>query len=78
MTTNINIRVDEETKNVLKGYAKLENKTISEIVLEAIMEKIENDYDYKMALLASKSVDLNDDTTLEDLCKEVGIDYEDL
>ncbi len=78
MTTNINIRVDEETKNVLKGYAKLENKTISEIVLEAIMEKIENDYDYKMALLASQSVDLNDDTTLEDLCKEVGIDYEDL
>ena len=42
------------------------------------MEKIENDYDYEMALLASKSVDLNDKTTLEDLCKEVGIDYEDL
>ena len=78
MTTNINIRVDEEIKNVLKGYAKLENKTISDIVMEAIMEKIENDYDYKIALLASESVDLNDTTTLKDLCDEVGIDYEDL
>ena len=78
MTTNINIRVSEKIKNVLKGYAKLENKTISDIVLEAIMEKIEKNYDYKIALLASESVDLNDTTTLKDLCDEVGINYEDL
>ena len=31
MSTNINIRVDEELKNALQGYAKLENKTVSEI-----------------------------------------------
>ena len=36
MTTNINIRVEEELKNALQGYAKLENKTVSEVVLEAI------------------------------------------
>lgn len=78
MTTNINIRVSEEIKKVLKGYAKLENKTISDIVMEAIMEKIENDYDYKIALLASEIVDLSDTTTLKDLCDEVDINYEDL
>ena len=76
MTTNINIRVEEELKNALQGYAKLENKTISEVVLEAIKEKLENEYDYKLALLAYESVDMNDKTTLADMCAEAGIDYE--
>lgn len=76
MTTNINIRVEEELKNALQGYAKLENKTISEVVLEAIKEKLENDYDYKLALLAYESVDMNDKTTLADMCAEAGIDYD--
>jgi len=76
MTTNINIRVEEELKQALQGYAKLENKTVSEVVLEAIKEKLENDYDYKLALLAYESVDLNDTTTLENMCAEAGIDYE--
>lgn len=76
MTTNINIRVEEELKNALQGYAKLENKTISEVVLEAIKEKLENEYDYKLALLAYESIDMNDKTTLADMCAEAGIDYE--
>ena len=33
-----------------------------------------NDYDYKLALLEYESVDMNDKTTLDDLCKEAGID----
>lgn len=75
MATNINIRVDDELKSALQGYAKMENRTVSEVVIEAIKDKLEDDYDYKLALLASKSVDLNDTTTLEMLCKEAGIDY---
>ena len=78
MTTNINIRVDEELKKALQGYAKLENKTVSEIVIEAIKEKLEDDYDYSLALQAYKSVDMNDTTTLADMCADVGIDYEGL
>ncbi|MBR4462153.1 MAG: ribbon-helix-helix protein, CopG family [Erysipelotrichaceae bacterium] len=76
MSTNINIRVEEELKKALQGYAKLENKTVSEVVLEAIKEKLENDYDYRLALLAYNSVDMNDKTTLADMCAEAGIDYE--
>ena len=78
MTTNINIRVEEELKNALQGLAKLENKTVTEVVLEAIKEKLENDYDYKLALYAYESVDMNDSTTLADMCAEAGIDYETL
>lgn len=76
MSTNINIRVEEELKNALQGLAKLENKTVTEVVLEAIKEKLENDYDYKLALLAYESVDMNDKTTLSQMCAEAGIDYE--
>lgn len=78
MSTNINVRVDGELKNALMGYAKLYNKSISDIVIEAIMEKLENDYDYKLALLAYDSVDMSDKTTLKDMCKEAGIDYDSL
>ena len=75
MSTNINIRVDEDLKSALQGYAKLENKTISEVVLDAIKEKLENEYDYRIAMYAYKSVDMNDNTTLAQMCAEAGIDY---
>ena len=78
MTANINIRVDEEFKKALQGYAKLQGKTISEIVLEAVKEKMEDDCDYRLAILAYESIDMKDDTTLEQLCEEAGIDYESL
>ncbi|MBR2705916.1 MAG: ribbon-helix-helix protein, CopG family [Mogibacterium sp.] len=78
MSTNINIRVDEELKNALQGYARLEGKTVSEVVLDAVREKLENDYDYALALLAYESVDLSDTTTLADMCAEAGIEYESL
>ena len=74
MTININIKIEEELEKELQEYAHLENKTVSEVVVDAIKEKLENDYDYKLALLAYESVDMNDTTTLDDLCKEVGID----
>jgi predicted DNA-binding protein len=78
MTTNINIRVEEELKKALQGYAKLVNKTVSEVVLEAIKEKLENDYDYKLALYAYDSVDMSDTMTLADMCAEAGIEYDEL
>ena len=74
MTININIKIEEELEKELQEYAHLENKTVPKVVVDAIKEKLENDYDYKLALLAYESVDMNDTTTLDDLCKEVGID----
>ena len=41
-------------------------------------KKKENDYWYNEAIKSLKSVDLNDKTTLEDLCREVGVDYDSL
>lgn len=78
MYSNINIRVDNELKAALQGVAKLEGKSVSEVVVQAITEKLENDYDYKLAVLAYESVDMNDTTSLQDMCTEAGIDYETL
>lgn len=41
-------------------------------------KKKENDYWYNEAIKAMESVDPNDKTTLEDLCREVNIDYDSL
>ena len=45
-------------------------------IKEEPKNKLEDDYDDKLAEDAYKSVDLNDTTTLSDLCAEAGIDYE--
>ena len=78
MTTNISIKVEEELEKELQEYAHSENKTVSEVIIEAIKEKIENDYDYKHALQAYESVDMNDKTTLADMCAKSGIDINEL
>jgi Ribbon-helix-helix protein, copG family. len=75
---HISLRVDEETKKVIEGYAKMKGQKVSEVVVNAIKEKIEDQDDYKLALLAYDTIDMNDTTTLKDLCNDVGIDYEEL
>ena len=71
----LSFRLDDELKKAIQGRAKLENKTTSEFILDTLKEKLEDEEDLQMALLAYESVDMEDKTTLEDLCKEAGIDY---
>ncbi len=78
MKTNIKIRVDEELNNALQKYAESLNKTASEVVIEAIKEKLGSDYDYCTALDAYDSVDTSDTTTLANMCAQTGIEYDKL
>lgn len=41
----ISIRLNEEDAKLIKSYAKINKTTISEFVRNAIMEKIEDEYD---------------------------------
>ncbi len=41
----ISIRLNEEDAKLIKSYAELNKTTISEFVRNAIMEKIEDEYD---------------------------------
>ncbi|WP_390085993.1 DUF6290 family protein [Amygdalobacter nucleatus] len=60
----------------IKSYSALNNISVSEAVLSSILEKIENEEDYKLALEASKSPLCA--ASVADLAKECNIDYEKL
>lgn len=72
----LSFRVDEQLKQAIQGQAKLENISVTDFIVKTLKEKLEDEEDIDLALKAYASVDMNDSTTLEDLCKEVGIDYE--
>ena len=71
--STITIRLSEEQK-AIKGFSILKNKSISSVVLEAILNKIEDEEDYELALMAEK------DSTrdFKELLKECDIDYDSL
>ncbi len=59
---------------MIKSYAELNKTTISEFVRNAIMEKIEDEYDLECYYKAKKEFDENPKTyTLEEVKKELGL-----
>lgn len=44
----ISLRIPDEDLQVLKAYAKFHNKTLSEIIRNTMIEKIEDEYDLKV------------------------------
>jgi len=44
--STITIRLSEEQKKAIKGFSILKNKSISSVVLEAILNKIEDEKEY--------------------------------
>ena len=43
-----------------------------------LRQNLEDEEDYKLAMASYNSIDMDDKTSLEDLCKEVGINYDEL
>ena len=68
------IRLSEEQKKAIKGFSILKNKSISSVVLEAILNKIEDEEDYELALMAEK----DNTKDFRELLKECDIDYDSL
>ena len=70
----ISIRLNEEDAKLIKSYAELNKTTISEFVRNAIMEKIEDEYDLECYYKAKKEFGENPKTyTLEEVKKELGL-----
>lgn len=76
--TTLSFRIDEELEKAIRGQAKLENKTLSNYIVDILKQRLEDEEDYKLAMASYHSIDMNDKTNLEDLCKEVGINYDEL
>ncbi|MGN0702637.1 MAG: type II toxin-antitoxin system RelB family antitoxin [Lentihominibacter sp.] len=44
----ISLRVPDNELNAIKNYAKINNKTVSEIIRETMISRIEDEYDMKV------------------------------
>ena len=46
--STISLRLSEEELGLFKDYAKVNNKSLSEVVRESVLSRIEDEYDIKM------------------------------
>ncbi len=70
----ISVRLHEDEELLIKDYARLNNISVSEIIRQSVLEKIENEIDlgaYNKAMLDYKK----DSTkyTLDEVEKELGL-----
>ncbi|WP_243343267.1 DUF6290 family protein [Anaerococcus sp. AGMB09787] len=68
------IRFTSEEEKLINDYAKFANKTFSDVVKSAILEKLEDEYDLKLAEEAYQEY-LKDPVTysMEDLYRELDV-----
>lgn len=70
----ISLRLNEKDASLIKKYAKINNITISELVRQSVIEKIEDEYDLS-SFNKTYSEYKNDKETylLNDVKKELGL-----
>lgn len=70
----ISVRLNKEDTELIKAYAKMNSISISDLVRNAVLEKIEQEYDLECYKKAMKKYKENPVTyTLEEVEKELGI-----
>jgi len=70
----ISVRLNEKDAELVKAYAKMNNISLSDLIRNAILEKIENEYDLECYEKAMKEYKENPKTyTLEEIKKELDI-----
>lgn len=70
----LNIRIDDHIKSELQEIAKLKNISLSNLVLSAVNEMVENEFDYNLADMADKRRKSNEPNfDIEDLYQEFGV-----
>ncbi len=74
----ISFRVSEEEKNFIFEYAKKNYKTMSEFLLETILEKIEDREDYLLGEARMIDPENKVSGSLKDLAEKCGINYDEL
>ena len=71
---SISVRLNKKEEKLLKDYVKLNNISISDFIRNAIMEKIEDEYDIQCYEEAMEEYKKNPKTfTLEEVKKELGL-----
>lgn len=70
----ISVRLSEEDTRLMKVYAEMNNISMSDLIRNAVIEKIENEYDLKCYEQAMEDYKENPKTyTLDEVKKELGL-----
>lgn len=74
ITVSINAHPDIEDK--INNYVKENNINLNQVILDLILEKIEDEEDYKLAVEAYEKYKLNKEKAIsfEDLVKKMGLE----
>ena len=71
---NISVRLNEEDTKLIKAYAEINKISLSDLVRNAVMEKIEDEYDLECYKKAIEKYKKNPKTyTLDEVKKELGL-----
>ena len=70
----ISVRLNEEDTNLIKKYAELNKISLSDLIRNAIIEKIEDEYDLKSYEKAYNKYKKNPKTyTLQEVKEDLGL-----
>ena len=70
----ISVRLSDKDMELIKTYAKLNNISLSDLIISGVMEKIEDEYDLECYNKAIEEYKNNPKTyTLDEVKKELGL-----
>ncbi|HBJ12140.1 MAG TPA: CopG family transcriptional regulator [Clostridiales bacterium] len=70
----ISVRLNEKDTELIKAYAKINNISLSDLIRNAVLEKIEDEYDLECYNKAIEEYRKNPKTyTMEEVKKELGL-----
>ena len=70
----ISVRLNKQDEMLIKKYAEMNNISLSDLVRNAVLEKIEDEYDLKCYYEAMEEYKKNPKTyTLDEVKKELGL-----
>ena len=70
----ISVRLSEEDSNLFKRYAAMNGISVSELVRQSVMERIEDEFDLRLYEKALAEYEKNPKTyTHEEIGKELGL-----
>lgn len=74
----ISINANPDIENKINNYVKENNVNLNQVMLDLILEKIEDEEDYKMAIEAYEDYKANKEKAIsfDDLVKKMGLENE--
>lgn len=70
----ISVRLNEEDTKLIKSYAEMNNISLSDLIRNALLEKIEDEYDLECYRKAMEEYKKNPKTyTMNELKEELGL-----